>query len=55
LGLLLGCLLGLLFFLYVWMRDGGAWSEGFSAGFDLKCKLEDAKNVLLKVKEDGNR
>ena len=35
------------------MRDGGAWSKGFSEGFDLKCKLEDAKDVLLKVKEDG--
>ena len=49
----LGMFAGAFIFLYVEMRDGGAWDKGFSAGFDLKCKLEDAKNVLLKVKEDG--
>lgn len=53
-GFVLGMFVGAFIFLYAVMRDGGAWDKGFSAGFDLKCKLEDAKNVLLKVKEDGN-
>lgn len=52
-GFFLGMFAGAFISLYVEMRDGGAWEKGFSAGFDLKHKLEDAKNVLLKVKEDG--
>ncbi len=52
-GVILGMFIGAFVVLFEEMRDGGAWSKGFSDGFDLKCKLEDAKNVLMKVKEDG--
>lgn len=52
-GVILGIFIGAFVVLFVEMRDGGAWTKGFSDGFDLKCKLEDAKNVLLRVKENG--
>lgn len=53
-GVILGIFIGAFVVLFVEMKDGGAWDKGFSDGFDLKCKLEDAKNVLTKIKEDGN-
>lgn len=52
-GVILGIFIGSLAVLFGEMRDGSAWSKGFSDGFDLKCNLRDAKEVLLKIKEDG--
>lgn len=52
-GFVLGMLAGAFITLYEEMRDGGAWGKGFSDGFDLKCNLRDAKEIFLKIKEDG--
>lgn len=53
-GFVLGMFAGAFVVLFVGMRDGGAWDKGFSAGVDLRYRLEDAKNVLTKIKEVGN-
>ena len=53
-GFVLGMFAGAFILLYIETRDGGAWDKGFSEGFNLRCNLRDAKEVLLKIKEDGN-
>lgn len=53
-GFVVGFTVGAFFFLFFETRDGGDWSKGFADGFNLKCNLRDAKEILLKIKEDGN-
>lgn len=52
-GFIVGIIVGAFLFLFIEMRDGGDWSKGFNEGFDFKCNLRDAKEIFLKIKEDG--
>ena len=53
-GFVIGIIVGAFLFLFLETKDGGDWSKGFSEGFGLKCNLRDAKEIFLKIKEDGN-
>ena len=48
-GLFLGIIFGMLMFLLIETRDGGAWGKGFDDGSNFKYTVEKFENIVKKM------